>query len=188
VSHLAVWAHAYEENLPALLALSPQERCWEVRLEADPGAPSIRGTIEDIGYVVDPNQHTALVFGHVENKPTDEKNNGDGPLRTGQFVTATIRLPPPSGVVAVPATALVEDGHDSIVFVQEAAMRPEYTLRRVAVDTRLTNNVLVRSHLTPQESELKLEPLRAEEKVVVQGAIEMKAALEDLKSAMHPVK
>jgi cobalt-zinc-cadmium efflux system membrane fusion protein len=188
VSHLAVWAHAYEENLPALLALSPQERCWEVRLEADPGAPSIRGTIEDIGYVVDPNQHTALVFGHVENKPTDEKNNGDGPLRTGQFVTATIRLPPPSGVVAVPATALVEDGHDSIVFVQEDPARSEYTMRRVAVDTRLTNTILVRSRLTAHENDLILKPLRAEEKVVVQGAVELKAALEDMQSASRPAK
>jgi cobalt-zinc-cadmium efflux system membrane fusion protein len=188
VSRLAVWAHAYEENLPALLALPPQDRCWEIRLKANPDLPPIKGTIEEIGYLLDPNQHTALIVGHVDNNKAEEQINGDGPLRAGQFVTATIRLPPPSGVVAVPATALVEDGHDSIVFVQEAAMRPEYTLRRVAVDTRLTNNVLVRSHLTPQESELKLEPLRAEEKVVVQGAIEMKAALEDLKSAMHPVK
>src|SRR5262249_36187269 len=132
VSHLAVWVHAYEENLPALLALPPQDRTWEVRLKAEPNAPAIKGTIEEIGYVLAPNQHTALVMGHVENRQPGWPTNGggEGPLRAGQFVTATVSLPPPSGVVAVPATALVEDGNESIVFVQEDPARHEYTLRR----------------------------------------------------------
>jgi cobalt-zinc-cadmium efflux system membrane fusion protein len=188
VSHLAVWAHAYEENLPALLALPPQERTWEIRLKSDPDAPPLKGSIEEIGYVLDPNQHTALVMGHVENKQGQEKTNGDGPLRAGQFVTATIRLPPPSGVVAVPATALVEDGHESIVFVQENPDRPEYTLRRVAVETRLTKNILVRSRVTAHEADLKIAPLQPDETVVVQGAVELKAALEDLKSSSKSAK
>jgi membrane fusion protein, heavy metal efflux system len=184
VSHLAVWVHAYEESLPALLALPPQDRTWEVRLKADPNTPALKGTIEEIGYVLDPNQHTALVMGHVENKQGERQINcsGEGPLRAGQFVTATVSLPPPSGVVAVPATALVEDGKDSIVFVQEDPARPEYTLRRVAVEARFSKNILVRSHPGVRKGDLDPEPLSPEERVVVQGAVELKAALEDLKS------
>jgi cobalt-zinc-cadmium efflux system membrane fusion protein len=184
VSRLAVWAHAYEENLPALLALPPQDRTWEVRLKAEPNAPAIKGTIEEIGYVLDPNQHTALVMGHVENRQAERPagGGGEGPLRAGQFVTATVSLPPPSGVVAVPATALVEDGKDSIVFVQENPARPEYTLRRVAVEARFSKNILVRSRPSAGAGGVELEPLAKDELVVVQGAVELKAALEDLKS------
>jgi membrane fusion protein, heavy metal efflux system len=190
VSHLAVWVHAYEENLPALLALPPQDRTWEVRLKTDPNAPALKGTIEEIGYVLDPSQHTALVMGHLENTQIEQQTTakGEGPLRAGQFVTATVSLPPPSGVVAVPATALVEDGHESIVFVQEDPARPEYTLRRVAVQARFSKNILVRSRPSAHDGGLELEGLHAADLVVVQGAVELKAALEDLKSMARPAQ
>ena len=74
------------------------------------GAPSIEGPIEEIGYLIDANQHTAVVKGYIENR--------DRKLRAGQFVSATVNLPPPPNVVEVPLTALAEDGKQSFVFVQ----------------------------------------------------------------------
>ena len=74
------------------------------------GTKPIEGLVDDIGYLIDPNQHTAVVRGHIPNP--------NGLLRAGQFVTAAVELLPPKNVVEVPIGALVEDGKDSIVFVQ----------------------------------------------------------------------
>ena len=62
------------------------------------------------GYTIDPTQHTALVMGRVDNP--------DNRLRAGQFVTATVELPPSVYEVEVPTTSLVEDGQESILFIQ----------------------------------------------------------------------
>ncbi len=66
-------------------------------------------------------------------------------LRAGQFVTATVELLPPKNVVEVPMSALVEDGKDSIVFVQPDAKEPIYTMRRVQVTSRFEHTAYVRS-------------------------------------------
>ena len=110
VDSLTVWANAYEENLPALLDLPPEKLRWTVRVNADPSLPPLAGRIDKIGYVSDPAQHTVMVMGRVDNP--------GGRLRAGQFITATVELPPAAHEVVVPASALVEDGRDSIVFVQ----------------------------------------------------------------------
>ena len=52
------------------------------------------GTIDEIGYLIDPNQHTAVIKGYVDN-PGER-------LRAGQYVTATVPIPPPAGVVEIP--------------------------------------------------------------------------------------
>src|SRR5262249_9802750 len=145
---LAVYAHAYEEDLRVLEDLQRQMRPrlipWTVRLTADPdGKPLETDGIERIGYIVDPNQHTNLVMGLVDNT--------DGQLRVGQFVTASVRLPAPEGVVSVPADAVIEDGSDSIVFVQPDPARLRFALKRVAVTQRFGDTVYVRSRLTEKE-------------------------------------
>ena len=65
LSHLVVWAHLYEEDLPLVQAL-PRPIRWTVTLPARPrvvfhgiSRPSLARS--------DPNQHTALVTGRVEN-------------------------------------------------------------------------------------------------------------------------
>ena len=45
----------------------------------------------------------------------------------------------------IPTAALVEDGQESVVFVQPDPARPVYTLRRVAVARRYHDKVYVRS-------------------------------------------
>ena len=55
--------------------------------------------------------HTALLRGQV--------SNPRGRMVAGQFITAAIQLPPPADEVEVPTEALIEDGTNSVVFVQE---------------------------------------------------------------------
>jgi len=174
LSRLVVWADVYEEDLPALLATPPAERRWVVRLKADPDAPPLKGTIEQIGEVIDPNQHTALAMGLVDNPGRR--------LRAGQFVTATVTLPPPPDEVVLPASVLIEDGRSSIVFVQEDPARTDYTMRHVAVGRRLPGQITLKSRLTPEQERLGLKPVRPGELVVRGGVIELKQALDELQA------
>jgi cobalt-zinc-cadmium efflux system membrane fusion protein len=169
---LAVWVHAYEEDLPALTEVPPEQLRWAVRLKADP--EPLHGRVEHVSDLIDPNQHTVLVTGRVENPR--------GKLRANQFVTARVELPPPADEVTVPLTALVEDGRSSVIIVQEDPSRPEYTLRPVAVARRLPDAVCLRSRLTPADERRGAKPVRPGERVVASGAVELKAALEDLRA------
>jgi cobalt-zinc-cadmium efflux system membrane fusion protein len=173
---LAVYAHAYEEDLRVLedlrQGLWPRLIPWTVRLTADPdGKPLPTDGIERIGYIVDPNQHTDLVMGLADNT--------GGRLRVGQFVTASVRLPAPEGVVSVPADAVIEDGGDSIVFVQPDPARLRYALKRVAVTQRFGDTVYVRSRLTEAQKKAGLYELKPGTRVVTGAAVELKAALEE---------
>ncbi len=137
VDPLIVLAAVPEDDLPALQDLKSQTQNrigWTVRTV---GTEPIAGLVDDIGYLIDPNQHTAVVRGHIPNP--------DGLLRAGQFVTATVELLPPKNVVEVPISAVVEDGKDSIVFVQTDPKKPVYTMRRVQVTNRFERTAYVRS-------------------------------------------
>ena len=125
-----------------------------------------------------------MIKGYVEN-PGER-------LRAGQTITATICIPPPSGVVEIPNDALVDDGKQSLVFVQTDAAKHQYTMRRVQVTQRFEQKVFVRStpipkeeQLTAQEAEeglLPKEPLRPGERLLPSGAGELKAELLNLES------
>jgi cobalt-zinc-cadmium efflux system membrane fusion protein len=179
VRKLAVYVHAYEEDLRALerlrAQLLPRLIPWQVRIMSDSGDVLLKSQgVEGIGYVVDPNQHTDLVLGRVD--------NSDGRLRAGQFATATVAMPAPSGVVSVPASAVVEDGARSIVFVQPDESKPVYTLRRVSVAQRLGTFVYVRSRLNEAQRKQGLHELKPGERVVTSAPVELQAALEDLQN------
>jgi cobalt-zinc-cadmium efflux system membrane fusion protein len=177
---MAVYVHAYEEDMRTLQrlrdGLAPRRVPWEVRLTADPRGRVLKSEgIEQIGYVVDPNQHTNIVWGVVD--------NSDRELTAGQFVTATIPLPPPPGVVSVPLSALVEDGSESIVFVQPDPKKERYfSMRRVLVVQRFHGGAYIRSELTEAEKARGLQELKPGERIVIQGGMELKAALEDAQS------
>jgi cobalt-zinc-cadmium efflux system membrane fusion protein len=175
VRTLAVWADAYEEDLPALLGLPLDQRTWMVRLKAEPHLEPLLGTIDYIGEIVDPTQHTALVVGRVDNR--------GGRLRAGQFITAILSLPPAPDEVLIPITGLIEDGRASIVFVHEDPAKPEYALRRVVVRRRLPDAVTVRSRLSPAQTRQGLQAVRPGERVVQKGALQLKKALEELQTA-----
>jgi cobalt-zinc-cadmium efflux system membrane fusion protein len=166
---LAVYANAYEEDLPALQALKPEQRRWQIRVLNEPHAKPLPGTIETIGYTIDPNQHTAIVIGRVDNP--EER------LRVNQQVVAEVALSPEPDQVVIPMSALVEDGRESVVFIQPDPAKPYYRQERVNVARREHDIVFLS---TPAEKESTLKPGKTW--VVSSGSVELKAALEDLQS------
>jgi membrane fusion protein, heavy metal efflux system len=184
VSRLLVKADAPEDELPTLEALlRAGDAHWTVRTVGAP-ATGLPGTIHEIGYLIDPNQHTAVIKGYIDNP-------GDS-IRGTQFASASVKIPPPKDAVEIQVDALVDDGKQSVVFVQTDAAKHQYTMRRVQVTHRFDRRVFVRSapipkeeRLTPQEAEeglLPKEPLRPGERVLGSGAVELKAALLELAS------
>ena len=172
LDRLVVYAHVYEEDLPALVAL-PRPIPWTVHLKTDPQAPALPGVIEHIHQVIDPVQRTVLVQGTVDNRA--------GRFRAGQFVTATVALPPAEDVVEVPTSALMENGEESSVFIQPDPTKSVYALRRVAVVRRFRDVVHLRSKLgEPKAGARPDEPLERGELVVVSGALELHGALDKL--------
>lgn len=163
LSRLAVWAHVYEDDLPRLTGL-PKPVKWTVTLPSRPGV-SFPGTLEQVSAVIDPNQHTALVTGHVENRA--------GELRVGQFVTVLVELPPPAGEVELPAEAVVEDGKESVVFVQPDAGRPRFVRTRVEVARRFRDGACVKAG----------GGVKPGDRVVTAGALLLHEAMEQLPPA-----
>jgi cobalt-zinc-cadmium efflux system membrane fusion protein len=159
ITRLMVWAHVFEEDLP-LLQGAGEPLSWTVAVPARPGT-TFTGALDFVGPVIDPNQQTALATGTVENPR--------GELKVGQFVTATVELPPSKGEVELPADAVVEDGRNSVVFVRRAAH--EFVQRRVIVTKRFHDVIYV-----------KLEPggVAPGNTVVTSGALLLRDALDQL--------
>jgi cobalt-zinc-cadmium efflux system membrane fusion protein len=184
VNRLLVVAYAPEDELPTLNALTPEQRAWSVRTVGPASVNGLKGPIEEIGYLIDPNQHTAVIKGYIDN-PNEQ-------IRAGQFVSCTVQIPPPPDVVEVPIDAVVEDGKYAVVFVETDPAKHRYTMRRVQLTQRFEKTAFVRSkpfskeeQLTAEEKEqgmLPFEPLRPGERVLRSGVGELKAALIDLES------
>jgi len=119
-------------------------------------------------------------------------NNQGDKLRGGQFVRAIVELPPPKGVVEIPISAVIDDGQQSIVFVESNAEKHEYTMRRVQLTRRFENRVFARStpfdrseEITAAEAEVGMlprQPLVQGERLLATGVGELKAALLDRES------
>ena len=134
--------------------------------------------------MIDPNQHTAVIKGYVDNPGKQ--------IRAGQYVTATVKIPPPDDVVEIPVDALVDDGRQSLVFVQPDAAKHQFTMRRVQVTHRFDRTVFVRNTPIPKEEQLTAleaeegllpkEPLRPGERVLLAGSVELKRVVIDLES------
>jgi cobalt-zinc-cadmium efflux system membrane fusion protein len=181
VEQIAVIANAPEDDLPTLHKLTYPQRRWTVRTVGAPDDKGIEGPIDEIGYIIDPNQHTAVVKGYIAN-PGNR-------LRGGQFVTVTIDLPPPPDVVEIPMSAIVDDGKQCVVFIQPDPKRPHYTMRRVLVTHRFDSTAWVLSKLKPEQQVLKPEeneqgllvpqPLHSGDRVILSGVLELKKEVED---------
>jgi cobalt-zinc-cadmium efflux system membrane fusion protein len=189
LSRLQIWVHPPEEYLPLL-----RERLhkgaklkWHIQIQADPpGTKPMELPILQIAPSLDPYLHTPMVIGYLPNK--------DNKYLIGQFVTATIFVEPAPDTVQIPTDALNEVEGESLVFVQPDVKKPEYILKRVAVDSRFKDVSFVRSKLTETDRKLSeaekargrrpLQPLMADERVVTRGIVEMTAAL-DTQLAKH---
>jgi cobalt-zinc-cadmium efflux system membrane fusion protein len=171
LSRLGVLAYAYEEDLPTLDCLPASQRVWSVTVGSGGDAATRIGRFDQVGCIIDPNQHTALVMGWVDNP--------DGKLRVGQFVTTRLDMPLPPGEVVVPASALCEESDRTSIFVQSDS-KPTYVRRTVAVTGRRGDKVCIRSRPTREETRRGLEPLAAGEQVVVSRVVELSASLDTL--------
>jgi cobalt-zinc-cadmium efflux system membrane fusion protein len=173
ITQLLVLANVYEEDLPALRKLPPHERKWKVDLKADPHDRPLDGTFDLIGAIIDPEQHTGVVMGWVDN----EKAN----LAAGQFITATVELPADADLVGVPASALVEEGGTSYVFVASDAGGREFERRKIDVRRRGRRTVFVADE-SATDLASGCEPLRVGEHVITTGVLELSAELDSAKS------
>ena len=173
LSRLRVVAHAYEEDLPSLDALKDDRRAWSVAVGSGPDAATRPGRFDQVGCIIDPNQHTALVMGWVDNP--------DGRLRVGQFVTVRLEVPPPKSEVVIPASALCEEGGRTTVFLHPEGTQ-EYVRRQVIVSRRSGDKVFLRSQVTAEERQRGLEPLPAGQLVVTSRIAQLTASLNELKS------
>ena len=119
-------------------------------------------------------------------------NNDGEHLRAGQYISATVPIPPPPGVVEIPTNALLDDGQQSIVFVQTDPAKAEYTMRRVQITNRFGDRVFVRSTPIPKEEQLTAkeaeegclpkESLQPGDRIIDTAVGELKAALYILES------
>jgi cobalt-zinc-cadmium efflux system membrane fusion protein len=184
VNRLTVLVNCPEDDVPTIQALRGKQREWTINTVGAKGNKEITAPITEIGYLIDPNQHTAVLKGYIDNP-------GES-IRAGQFITATIQLPPPADVVEVPVDAVVEDGQQCVVFVQRDAAKQQYTMRRVELTHRFDRTVFVRSkpfakEEQPSAEEMELgmyikEPLKPGERILQTGVGELKAALLDKES------
>lgn len=169
-THLSVWAHVYEEDLPLLESLH-RPIPWTVSVPSRSGA-DFPGTLDRISAVIDQTQHTALIAGRVE--------NSTGDLKVGQFVTVSIELPPSSDELELPVAAVVEDGHHSVVFVEREAEPYSFTRRNVKVIRRYRDRIYVKS---------EADGIHAGQRIMNAGALMVNNAMEQLAvppSSTHP--
>jgi membrane fusion protein, heavy metal efflux system len=169
LTKLRAMLHVYEEDLPELQKLE-KPTPWLIRVASRPEAPSIPSAIDQLGDVIDPNEHMALAFGTVDNTAGD--------LFAGQFITATVELPQEPDLVEIPTRALIEDGIESVVLVRIDPEKHQFAARRVKVVRRYHDVVYVRERLSAEEKQTGLEELRVGDVVVAAGALELKAAME----------
>jgi cobalt-zinc-cadmium efflux system membrane fusion protein len=184
-----VWVHPPEEYLPILekdMARAEKEGRqleWDISFQSDPpDTPPRKMKIAQIYPVIEPTQHTPLVVGYLDNP--------EGKYLVGQYVTATIYLPPIPDTVEIPADALNEVDGQTLVFVETNADKHEFTLRRVPVEARFKDVVVVRSKLTAEDEKVSrleqqkgrrpIEPLRPGERVMTRGIVELTALLDEL--------
>lgn len=167
LSRLVVMANAYEEDLPTLLGLTSEQRRWTVQLISRPQVPEVGGEIELIGNVIDPNQHTAVVQGWIDNPL--------GELRVGQFVEATVNVPQADDLIELPNSGLMDSGARKFVFVALDESLTRVQRREVHVVRRTAGTVFVSS-----QGEFGL---RTGERVLTRGLLELSDVWDELRSS-----
>lgn len=172
LDRMGVLANAYEEDVPKLVAMRPEDRSWEISLKAEPDAPSFKGRFEVVGNVIDPGQHTAAVIGWIENP--------EHRLRVGQFITARIKVPVQEGLIAIPNAALIDEGTAAYVFSVIGHDPLRVDLRQVDVFRRTREFALVRRSTAVEAGK---SALKEGDAVVVSGNLELFGALQDQRAA-----
>jgi cobalt-zinc-cadmium efflux system membrane fusion protein len=185
-SRLQIWVHPPEEYLPLIragLKKGPGGLQWDIRFQSEAReTPAAKLDIVQIAPSLEPNQHTPMVLGYLPNP--------EGKYLIGQFVTATIYMPPDKDTVEIPTDALNEVEGQAYVFVQSDSGKHDYSLRRVAVVRRFKDVTFVRAKLGDDDKKVSdaevargrrpLQPLLPDERVITRGVCELTSALEEL--------
>jgi cobalt-zinc-cadmium efflux system membrane fusion protein len=177
LARLRALCQVYEEDLPLLQELKPDERKWTIQIGADSNSKPLQGefSFDQIGRIIDPSQHTGQVMGWIDN-PGDR-------LLIGQFVTATVSIPAPRNLVSVPAAAVVENGKGATVFVRHGKDDDwQFEERHVALAAQGTDKVGVVRSPSSEQRRHGIKPLEPHEAVMIDGVLQLSAALEDLRS------
>ncbi len=157
LSRLVVMANAYEEDLPKLRQIPVKERTWIVKLVSQPSALETSGEINTIGSVIDPNQHTAIVQGWIDNSM--------GNLQVGQFVEVLIAEPNQTGLVEFSNSAIIDEGAKKFVFLALDESLTRVQRREVQLKRRTSSKAYVSS-----EGELGIKP---DERILNRGLLEL---------------
>ena len=178
LSRLRVVAHAYEEDLPMLDALNDEHRAWSVTVGSGQDVATRPVRFDQVGCIIDPNQHTALVMGWVDNP--------DGRLRVGQFVTVHLEIPPSESEVVIPAAAVVrrrrsDDGVSASRGHARIRSPPDH---RLAAERR--QGIPPQQAVPRRSGSSGLEPLPAGQLVVTSRIAQLTATLNGLKSTANP--
>jgi RND family efflux transporter MFP subunit len=132
----------------------------EVQLTAYPDEP-FRGTVAVVGQFLNPDSHLNDVW--VEFRNHDDRDK-EPRLLPGMYGLARIELPSATGTKTVPFTALVNDGVDRFVLVEEASATNLSEFRKKSV-------VVVRE--TPDAVEVRSPDLFPGDRVVTRGGHEL---------------
>lgn len=129
-----------------------------LRLTTYPGE-TFRGTIKIVGKMLDPQTHLNEVWVEYPNPP------GQPPrLLPGMSGEARIELPSPTKIQTIPSTALINDGVDRFVLVEETTAKGVSEYRKKSV-------VILRE--TPDWTEVRSPDLYPEDRVVTRGSHQM---------------
>ncbi len=175
LNRLQVLANVFEEDLPILRKLDPEERKWSIQLKSESVDTAIPGQFDQISFIVDPAMHTSTVMGYVDNSKRQ--------LAIGQFITATIEVPGDPTQVVIPVSAVIEEGSTTSVFVQTNAELPEFTRRRVAVVKRGRTQIHVQIDPDKVQAERGALPLQPGERILINSVVELDAEMNDLISS-----
>jgi len=148
-----VWARigVLEKDIPRVRVGLPVS----LRLTAHP-EKTYRGTIKVVGDMLDPGSHLNDVWVHLENPPGQ-----DPQLLPGMSGEARIELPVAGGLKSIPTTALINDGLDRFVLIEEARAKEVSEYRKKSL-------VVVRE--TPEWVEVKSSDLFPGDKVITRGS------------------
>jgi membrane fusion protein, heavy metal efflux system len=191
LSRLQIWVHPAEEYLPTFRKMlgGKTPPLWTVVIPAYPDDKLPPMTFTQIAPSLEPYQHAPMLMGYL-------KNPDGNRYVVGQFVTATIDLPPEPNTVEVPTEAINEIGGEALVFVQPNPKKDEFVLHRVAIVQRFKDVTIVRTKLTKLEDDENaanaskrekgenakktIDTLQPGDLVITRGVVELTAALEDL--------
>ena len=173
MSALAVYLHAYEEDLPALEQLPKPWQVW-IKIPAYPEIGELKCSINRVSPMIDPNEHMALLIGTVEN-PSQR-------LKAYQAITADVGIPLSDGVVEIPANAMIDVRDQSVVYVQPDKTKPHFERRHVKVLQRFYDVVYIKTTPTDEQTAQGMRGIQIGDEVVTGGVLELEDYLQQQRS------